>query len=117
MNELENFTAWITPYIDKLNGIVWGPPMLVLILGTGLYLMLGLRLIPLRKIGFGFVMLWHGRKKTGKGDISAFNALMTALSATVGIGNIAGVATAIHLGGPGALFWMWCTALVGMATN
>ena len=117
MNELANVTAWLTPYIDKLNGLVWGPPMLILILGTGFYLMLGLRLIPLRKIGFGFIMLWHGRKKTGKGDISAFNALMTALSATVGIGNIAGVATAIHLGGPGALFWMWCTALVGMATK
>jgi AGCS family alanine or glycine:cation symporter len=117
MNELANVTAWLTPYIDKLNGLVWGPPMLILILGTGFYLMLGLRLIPLRKIGFGFVMLWHGRKKTGKGDISAFNALMTALSATVGIGNIAGVATAIHLGGPGALFWMWCTALLGMATK
>jgi len=117
MNELANVTAWLTPYIDKLNGLVWGPPMLILILGTGFYLMLGLRLIPLRKIGFGFIMLWHGRKKTGKGDISAFNALMTALSATVGIGNIAGVATAIHLGGPGALFWMWCTALLGMATK
>jgi len=117
MNELANVTAWLTPYIDKLNGLVWGPPMLILILGTGFYLMLGLRLIPLRKIGFGFIMLWHGRKKTGKGDISAFNALMTALSATVGIGNIAGAATAIHLGGPGALFWMWCTALLGMATK
>jgi alanine or glycine:cation symporter, AGCS family len=117
MNELEKFIAWATPYVDKLNGIVWGPPMLLLILGTGFYLMLGLRLIPLRKIGSGFVMLWRGRQMTGKGDISAFNALMTALSATVGIGNIAGVATAIHLGGPGALFWMWCTALVGMATK
>lgn len=117
MNELQQFIAWLTPYIDKVNGIVWGPPMLILILGTGLYLMLGLGLIPLRKIGFGFVMLWRGRGAMGKGDISAFNALMTALSATVGIGNIAGVATAIHLGGPGALFWMWCTALVGMATK
>lgn len=117
MNELDNFIAWVTPFVNQVNGIVWGPPMLVLILGTGFYLMLGLRLIPLRKIGSGFVMLWRGREMSGKGDISAFNALMTALSATVGIGNIAGVATAIHLGGPGALFWMWCTALVGMATK
>jgi len=104
-------------YVDQINGIVWGPPMLVLILGTGFYLMLGLRLIPLRKIGFGFVMLWRGRAMTGQGDITSFNALMTALSATIGIGNIAGVATAVHLGGPGAIFWMWCTALVGMATK
>jgi AGCS family alanine or glycine:cation symporter len=62
-------------------------------------------------------MLWQGRKGQGEGDISAFNALMTSLSATIGTGNIAGVATAIFLGGPGALFWMWCTALVGMATK
>jgi len=104
-------------YVAQVNDFVWGPVMLILILGTGLYLMLGLRLIPLRRIGFAFVMLWRGRSMTGKGDITSFNALMTALSATVGVGNIAGVATAVHLGGPGAIFWMWCTALVGMATK
>ncbi len=106
-------------WVAQLNGIVWGIPMLVLILGTGLYLMLGLRLLPLRKLGLGFATLWRGRTPApdGKGDISPFNALMTALSATVGTGNIAGVATAIALGGPGAVFWMWCTALVGMATK
>ncbi|WP_349649371.1 sodium:alanine symporter family protein [Candidatus Parabeggiatoa sp. HSG14] len=91
--------------------------MLVLILGTGFYLMLGLRLIPLRKLIYGFVMLWRGRTSREEGDITPFNALMTSLSATIGTGNIAGVATAIVLGGPGALFWMWCTALVGMATK
>jgi AGCS family alanine or glycine:cation symporter len=91
--------------------------MLVLILGTGLFLMVGLKLLPLRRLGYGFRMLWSGRKGIGEGDISPFNALMTSLSATVGTGNIAGVATAIALGGPGALFWMWCTALVGMATK
>jgi alanine or glycine:cation symporter, AGCS family len=103
--------------ITQLNGIVWGPAMLVLILGTGLYLMSGLRLMPLRNIGYGLRMLWSGRKSAGEGDIVPFKALMTALAATIGTGNIAGVATAIFLGGPGALFWMWCTALVGMATK
>jgi AGCS family alanine or glycine:cation symporter len=91
--------------------------MLILILGTGFYLMSGLRLMPLRHIGYGFRMLWRGRKSEGEGDIAPFKALMTALAATIGTGNIAGVATAIFLGGPGALFWMWCTALVGMATK
>jgi len=91
--------------------------MLVLILGVGFFLMMGLRLMPLAKLGFGFRMLWRGRVKQGEGDIPSYQALMTALSATVGTGNIAGVATALFLGGPGALFWMWCTALVGMATK
>jgi AGCS family alanine or glycine:cation symporter len=107
----------LTDLITSLNGIVWGPLMLILILGTGLYLMYGLSLMPLRRIGYGFKLLWKGRKAEGEGDIAPFNALMTSLSATIGTGNIAGVATAIFLGGPGALFWMWCTALVGMATK
>ncbi len=107
----------ITNLISGLNGVVWGPPMLILILGTGLFLMIGLRIMPLLRLGYGFRMLWDGRKQQGEGDITPFNALMTSLSATVGTGNIAGVATAIAIGGPGALFWMWCTALVGMATK
>lgn len=111
--------TWLTDFISQLNGIVWGPAMLVLILGTGIFLMLGLKLMPLFKLGYGFSMLWRGRDKQqrGEGDILPFNALMTSLSATIGTGNIAGVATAIFLGGPGALFWMWMTALVGMATK
>lgn len=104
-------------YIGTINGIVWGPAMLALLAGTGLYLTLGLKLIPQRKLGYGFKMLWNGRKSTAEGDISPFNALMTALSATVGTGNIAGVATALFFGGPGALFWMWAIAVVGMATK
>jgi len=112
MQALENF-------VNALNGIVWGPLMLVLILGTGLYLMLGLRFMPLARLGYGFRLMWRGRAKGDEstGEISPFQALMTCLAATVGTGNIAGVATAIFLGGPGALFWMWCTALVGMATK
>ena len=109
----------LTNAVSAINGVVWGPLMLVLILGTGLFLQAGLKVLPIRKLGFGFSLLWKGRQapKGGKGEISPFNALMTSLAATIGTGNIAGVATAIFLGGPGALFWMWCTALVGMATK
>ena len=103
--------------IKEINGFVWGPMMLVLILGTGVWLTLGLRFMPLTKLFVGFRELAKGTQKRGEGDISPFAALMTSLSATVGTGNIAGVATAIGIGGPGALFWMWCTALVGMATK
>lgn len=93
--------------------------MIVLILGTGFYLQLRLGFMPLRNIGYGFRMIWKSRKvdDPSSGDISPYAALMTALSATVGTGNIAGVATAIAVGGPGAVFWMWMTALVGMATK
>jgi alanine or glycine:cation symporter, AGCS family len=109
----------LTNAVSAINGVVWGPLMLVLILGTGLFLQVGLKVLPIRKLGFGFSLLWKGRQapKGGKGEISPFNALMTSLAATIGTGNIAGVATAIFLGGPGVLFWMWCTALVGMATK
>ena len=110
---------FVNTLVNQLNGVVWGPPMLVLILGTGLFLMLRLKFMPLSKIGAGFKLMWQGRQKgdAESGEISPFQALMTCLAATVGTGNIAGVATAIFLGGPGALFWMWCTALVGMATK
>ncbi|MXR69258.1 alanine/glycine:cation symporter family protein [Shewanella insulae] len=111
----------ITEFVSTINGFVWGTPMLVMILGVGLFLSVGLRLMPILKLGTGFKLLWSGRipdkDKQMKGEISPFNALMTSLSATIGTGNIAGVATAIFIGGPGALFWMWCTALVGMATK
>ncbi len=73
--------------------------------------------MTIRRIPYAFRQLLNGRKGSGEGEVSPFNALMTSLSSTVGTGNIAGVATAISLGGPGALFWMWCTALVGMATK
>ena len=111
----------ITEFVSMINGFVWGTPMLVMILGVGLFLSFGLKLMPILKLGTGFKLLWSGRipdkDKNMKGEISPFNALMTSLSATIGTGNIAGVATAIFIGGPGALFWMWCTALVGMATK
>lgn len=107
----------ISAIIGAINGVVWGPYMLALIGLTGLVLTLGLKGMTIYKIPLAFKTLWAGRDSKGEGDISGFNALMTSLSATVGTGNIAGVGTAIALGGPGALFWMWCIALVGMATK
>ncbi|MGZ8709720.1 MAG: alanine:cation symporter family protein, partial [Thermoanaerobaculia bacterium] len=106
-------------WVNAASGFVWGPWVLIpLLLLTGLYLTLVLR-------GLQFTQLWHSlwlalvvrREEGAEGDISHFQALMTALAATVGTGNIVGVATAIALGGPGAMFWMWMTGLVGMATK
>jgi len=112
---MQSFHDWM----NTLNGFVWGPAMLVLILGTGLYLQLRLLGMPIRRIGSGLRMVWRGRDVDPSlpGEVSPFSALMTCLAATIGVGNIAGVATAIALGGPGAVFWMWMTALVGMATK
>ena len=109
----------INELICSTAGFLWGFPLIILLVGTGIWLTLKLR-------GIQFTRLWHAlylalikRKEAGDepGDITHFQALMTALSATVGTGNIAGVATAIAAGGPGALFWMWITGLVGMATK
>ncbi|MCV6589059.1 MAG: sodium:alanine symporter family protein [Marinobacterium sp.] len=111
----------ISSFIGTINGIVWGAPMLILILGVGFFMSLGLKLMPILKLGTGFSLLFKGTKakegEENEGEIPPYQALMTAMSATVGTGNIAGVATAVFLGGPGALFWMWLTALVGMATK
>ena len=103
--------------IDQINGFVWGPLMLTLLLGTGIFLTIGLKGMTISHIPYAFKQLFKGRQGSGDGEISPFNALMTSLSSTIGMGNIAGVATAIGLGGPGALFWMWCAAFVGMATK
>lgn len=105
--------------LSAISGFVWGAPLLILLLGTGIYLTVGLRALPVRRLGYGVRMMWGGRRpgEGAEGEITPFQALMTSLSATIGTGNIAGVATAIYLGGPGAVFWMWLTALVGMATK
>lgn len=103
--------------LGSISGFIWGPFLLGLILILGIYLTIGLRAISWRWIPRSFALLWRGRKSTDEGDITPFQSLMTALSSTVGTGNIAGVAGAIALGGPGAVFWMWITALVGMATK
>jgi AGCS family alanine or glycine:cation symporter len=105
--------------LSSLSGFVWGLPLIVLLLGTGIYLTIILRGIQFRALLPALYLALIKRKDDGdpEGDISQFQALMTALSATVGVGNIAGVATAIAVGGPGALFWMWVTGLLGMATK
>ena len=111
---MTTFTEWM----NSLNAIVWGPAMLVLILGTGLYLQVRLGGMPVRRIAAGLRLVWRGRGgDEAHGEVSPYAALMTCLAATIGVGNIAGVATAVALGGPGAVFWMWMTALVGMATK
>ena len=111
---MQNFEA----LLDQLVRIVWGEYVLIPLLAlVGIYLSLGLRLVPWRYLGFAMRLLVQPPKPGARGEISPFNALMTALSATIGTGNIAGVATAIYFGGAGALFWMWVIALVGMATK
>jgi AGCS family alanine or glycine:cation symporter len=106
----------IESIVATLSAWVWGPPMLTLLLGTGLYLTILLKGMQFRALPLAFKLIFH-KDHHHEGDISHFAALMTALAATVGIGNIVGVATAITLGGPGAVFWMWMTGLVGMATK
>ncbi|MCM8558242.1 alanine/glycine:cation symporter family protein [Sphingomicrobium sediminis] len=112
----------VTNISDFIWGGTWGgeqviplPPMVLVLFGIGLYIMVGLKFYPLRQLGSAFKGLFAGRKGSGDGEISPFAALSTALSGQVGTGNLAGVATAITLGGPGAIFWMWITALIGMA--
>ncbi|MGF0111535.1 alanine/glycine:cation symporter family protein [Streptococcus sp. SGI.013] len=104
---LEFFTA--------IDNIVWGAPLLVLLVGTGIYLTVRLGLLQVTRLPKAFKLIFVDDK--GEGDISSFAALATALAATVGTGNIVGVATAIKSGGPGALFWMWVAAFFGMATK
>ncbi|MGD8743783.1 MAG: sodium:alanine symporter family protein [Granulosicoccaceae bacterium] len=113
-----SFLADLTTLTGDIAGILWGETAIILLVGTGLYLTLRLRFIQFRGFKHG-VELVSGKydRKTDEGEVSHFQALSTALSATVGTGNIAGVATAITLGGPGAVFWMWITALVGMASK
>jgi len=113
------FIAALDALVGKVNSFAWGPPMLILLVGTGFWLTFALRGLQFTKLGHSLWLALIKRKEDTDepGDITHFQALMTALSATVGTGNIAGVATAIAVGGPGALFWMWITGLVGMATK
>jgi len=107
----------VTETLNSISSIVWGPVMLSLIMGVGFWLTIRINAISIRKIPYAFKQLMAGRQNQGKGSIAPFSALMLSLSATIGTGNIVGVATAIGIGGPGALFWMWCSALLGMATK
>ncbi|PMG32475.1 sodium:alanine symporter [Vibrio splendidus] len=102
--------------LQTINQFVWGPPLLILLVGTGVYFTFRLGLLQFRHLPTALKMVFT-KDKSGKGDVSSFAALCTALSATIGTGNIVGVATAIKIGGPGALFWMWLAAVFGMATK
>ncbi|MCM3653894.1 alanine/glycine:cation symporter family protein [Metabacillus litoralis] len=104
--------------IGNVSNFIWGPPLLILVVGTGLFLTFRLGFLQFRMLPYSLKLAFSkNQDKKSDGDISHFQALMTALAATVGTGNIVGVATAVLLGGPGAVFWMWITALVGMATK
>ena len=108
----------IENFFTSIGNFIWGWPLMILLVGTGVWLTLMLKGLQFRQLGHSLYLALIKRKEEGsEGDITHFQALMTALSATVGTGNIAGVATAIAAGGPGALFWMWITGLVGMATK
>ena len=128
-------TSAVQAFYDQVTNVsdfIWGgtwngvavlpfPPMVIALFGVGLWMMIGLRFYPILNLGSAFVGLFKSEKEADaegdgkKGEISPFAALSTALSGQVGTGNLAGVATAFTLGGPGALFWMWFTALIGIA--
>ncbi len=119
MNETGSFYDLMMGIVKSIGDIVWGLPTIIMLVGTGIWLTIRLKGLQFTKLGHSLYLALIKRKEddNDEGDISHFQALMTALSATVGTGNIAGVATAIAVGGPGALFWMWITGLVGMVTK
>lgn len=111
MKQLETF-------LGEVSSFVWGPPLLILLVGTGIYLTIRLGLLQVRLLPYALKLVFtKNQDKKSVGDITHFQALSTALAATVGTGNIVGVATAVVLGGPGAVFWMWFSAFFGMATK
>lgn len=119
---MEQLSQFFISLNDHINDFVWGPFMLVLLLGTGIYLTMRTRFFQLSKFGrmlkCTLGSLFSGKKKTnGKQKISPFQAMSTALAGTIGVGNIVGIATAITMGGPGAVFWMWISAFFGMMTK
>ncbi len=111
----------VNQFAQTINSFIWGPPLLILLVGTGIYLSLKLGFLQVFKLPLALKYLFskdpEASDSNAEGDISAFASVCTALSATIGTGNIVGVATAIRLGGPGALFWMWMAAFFGMATK
>src|SRR5512147_242416 len=107
--------AQLESILQQVSNVVWGPPMLILLFGTHLFLTFRLRFIQ-RYIGQA-IRISLGRSKEGEGDVSQFGAMTTALAATIGTGNIVGVATAVAAGGPGAVLWMWLTGVFGIATK
>lgn len=112
--------AQINQLVGTIDGFVWGPVMLILLVGTGIYMTVSLRFLTWRNLPYALKSVFgHDARTTsrGSGDVSPFSALMTALAATIGTGNIVGVATAMFAGGPGALVWMWLSACFGLSTK
>lgn len=108
----------VSDFLDKASGIIWGPPLLILLVGTGIFLTFRLTFIQVRLLPYSLKQVFSRKHdKSADGDISQFQALMTAMAATVGVGNIVGVASAVYMGGPGAIFWMWLAGFFGMATK
>lgn len=111
MNRVEQ----LEQILQRINDLVWGPWLLCFLMGTGIYLMICLKGLPIRKLWFGFRCAFEHKESAKEGEISPFSAFMTELAATIGTGNIVGVATAMVLGGPGALVWMLLSSMVGLA--
>ncbi|MCL6272074.1 alanine:cation symporter family protein [Sansalvadorimonas sp. 2012CJ34-2] len=103
--------------IDAANGVIWGSVLIYLLLGAGLYFTVASRFVQFRRFGFSVKTMFGSRETSGNDQISSFQAFCTSLAARVGTGNLAGVAVAIYIGGPGAVFWMWMIALLGMSTS
>ena len=118
---MTEFLDWLLAFTKTISDNIWWPVIVILLFGCGVVLTFASGFIQIRRLPEAIKLIFRGAthkdKDEGKGDITPFQALMTALSATVGNGNIAGVATAIYIGGPGAIFWMWLTAWFGMATK
>ena len=106
----------ILPALSAVDSVLWGPPLIILLVGTGIFLTIRLKLLQVLRLPLALRLIFKA-KNQGKGDVSSFKALCVALAATVGTGNIVGVATAVEVGGPGAIFWMWIAAFFGMATK
>ena len=106
----------ILPALSAVDSVLWGPPLIILLVGTGIFLTIRLKLLQILRLPLALRLIFKA-KNQGKGDVSSFKALCVALAATVGTGNIVGVATAVKVGGPGAIFWMWIAAFFGMATK
>ena len=106
----------LIPLLNSIDSFMWGPPLITLLVGTGIYLTIRLGMLQVFRLPLALKLIFKAKNK-GEGDVSSFKALCVALAATVGTGNIVGVATAVKVGGPGALFWMWVAAFFGMATK
>ncbi|MFC6328788.1 alanine/glycine:cation symporter family protein [Alloalcanivorax gelatiniphagus] len=114
---MNDFYERLNDALGAVVGFLWGPPLVTLLVGGGLFFLLYSRLLPYRHLPDGVRLLFSGPDRDDEGTLSHFQALSTALSGTLGMGNVAGVAVAISMGGPGAIFWMWVSALVGIATK